>query len=445
MGRFSALSPMSLAFAVPAVVLVAAGAMATWNVTRHSFGAHKPSSPIVEQTYTPPPPSLMVARPPAPSPLETPTVVTKSFPSFTSLHATPSSTTMPTGPIDTISPDTAIVAKVSRSVVEVKGPSANFSGVKVAQGIVTSAGLLDGLDDVAIVLPNGKEVHAHVFRRDPARNLALLETSEPLPSMDVESEGSPSRGDSVLVVGRQIDSKPSVSRGVVLALQFNAVNNVHLILTDAPPVRGLPGAPLLNSKGQLVGLVYREASGGVEGIAVSTIRDFLANKIISPAPVVTPVPTVPALFRGRSTDINLHKSDMPRGFLENKALALGANYSAKVFYIGRLPEEPGAIVISYVTVFPDLKSTAVASPPCRTKAHWTLLPRANAPPIVGQSWTWIDSQGDSSDYNMCVVAMKSNVLVEVEGLYGGGTPPLSPADAIVFQRLLARVMLSRIP
>jgi len=132
------------------------------------------------------------------------------------------------------------------------------------------------LDNIAIRLDDGREIRPVRLWSDPGTDIAVLEIDEP----DVETARLADRdaiqiGDTVLAIGSPFGLSHSVTLGIVsakgrrdLELGEGGVKFQDFIQTDAAINPGNSGGPLVNLRGEVVGLntAIASNSGGSEGI-----------------------------------------------------------------------------------------------------------------------------------------------------------------------------------
>ena len=129
--------------------------------------------------------------------------------------------------------------------------------------IVTNAHVVDGATSVHVLLPGETEPReATVLVSDTARDLALLRIdADALQPAEFAAAGDIRVGDEVAAVGFALglDGDPSVTVGIVSALNRTSADDQkalkNLIQTDAPISSGNSGGPLVNSLGQVVGII----------------------------------------------------------------------------------------------------------------------------------------------------------------------------------------------
>jgi len=178
-----------------------------------------------------------------------------------------------------------IVAKVQPSVVNITVKTADGTGIGTgvilsADGeVVTNAHVVRDAEKVSVLLVGETQPRtAVVLASDVGNDLALLriEGASGLPVAELANPGDVQVGDDVVALGfaLDLDGGPSVTKGIVSALDRTLPidDNVldGLIQTDAAISSGNSGGPLVNSRGQVVGINTAVASSGA---------DFQANGI----------------------------------------------------------------------------------------------------------------------------------------------------------------------
>lgn len=161
---------------------------------------------------------------------------------------------------------------VKPGVVTIKTATGHGSGFFVSSDgfILTNQHVVGGAKTVRVILHSGRELVAEVVRRDPVRDVALLlvgETGfEALPVTFAE----PPVGSTVLVYGtpRFEELSGTLTRGIVSAYRFEKPEG-RLIQSDVTVHGGNSGGPLLDDKGNVIGLTVSgvvDKAGGSIGL-----------------------------------------------------------------------------------------------------------------------------------------------------------------------------------
>jgi serine protease DegQ len=151
------------------------------------------------------------------------------------------------------------------------------SGVLVSSEgfVLTNHHVIQGADDIQVVLADGRRLSASVRGTDPESDLAVLKAeAADLPSMTFAASENLQVGDVVLAIGNPFGLGNTVTLGIVSALGRNylGVNRFEdFIQTDAAINPGNSGGALIDTAGNLVGInstIYSQ-SGGSLGIGFS--------------------------------------------------------------------------------------------------------------------------------------------------------------------------------
>jgi len=168
-----------------------------------------------------------------------------------------------------------------------QGQSSLGSGVIVAeQGLIlTNNHVVNGADEIAVMLPGGKVAEARVVGTDPETDLAVLRVdATSLKPITFADPASVQIGDIVLAVGDPFGVGQTVTQGIVSATGRNrlGINTFeNFIQTDAAINPGNSGGALVDTSGHLVGIntaIYSR-SGGSQGIGFA-IPVSLARQVM---------------------------------------------------------------------------------------------------------------------------------------------------------------------
>lgn len=153
--------------------------------------------------------------------------------------------------------------------------------------IVTSAHVVENMDEVMVTMNDGAVLTGKVVGRDPKTDLAVVRVEGKNLSPVVLGDSDAARiGDPVLAVGNPFGLGNTVTAGIISArsrdIQVGPYDD--FIQTDAAINRGNSGGPLFNAEGQMIGVntAIFSPSGGSVGIAfavpskmVKTVADAL--------------------------------------------------------------------------------------------------------------------------------------------------------------------------
>lgn len=161
------------------------------------------------------------------------------------------------------------------------------SGVIVdADGIVlTNLHILQGLDDITVVLSDGRVFAGLLIGSDQETDLAVVRIpATGLPFLKLNEAPPLKVGDVVLAIGNPFGVGQTVTQGIVSATRRRLANSTlwqNFIQIDAAINPGNSGGALINPFGQLVGVntaVFRANESAV-GIGFSIPADLLAQVV----------------------------------------------------------------------------------------------------------------------------------------------------------------------
>jgi serine protease Do len=156
-----------------------------------------------------------------------------------------------------------IVKRAKPAVVCLKGLNTMGSGFFVTETgvIATNAHVARGDSSLLALLPDNVQLPARVVYIDSDLDIALVKADPPSPGyafpyLVLADVTTVQQGESVLAVGNPGDAMLfSATKGIVSAVgKFPSFGPGTWIQTDAPINPGNSGGPLLNSRGQVVGL-----------------------------------------------------------------------------------------------------------------------------------------------------------------------------------------------
>ncbi len=165
------------------------------------------------------------------------------------------------------------------------------SGVIVSQSgyILTNNHVVEGADDIEVILNDGRHIKGKVIGTDPDSDLAVLKIElDKLPAIVLGNSDAIQVGDQVLAIGNPFGVGQTVTSGIVSALGRNqlGINTFeNFIQTDAAINPGNSGGALVDTNGNLLGIntaIYSR-SGGSMGIGfaipVSTAKLVLEGLV----------------------------------------------------------------------------------------------------------------------------------------------------------------------
>ncbi len=197
-------------------------------------------------------------------------------------------------PLDTV----GLAKAVSPAVVGITSTDSTGesvgSGVCISTGgyVLTNSHVIANPNYITIHLYDGTQVNASLIFDDSVQDVAIVKANATLPYLELADNDQIQVGEDVLAVGTPLSLtlKHTFTKGIVSALNRTLkVSSLageaymqNLIQHDASINPGNSGGPLINSRGQVVGINTLKISGG-EGIGFAipakAIRSLVSNYV----------------------------------------------------------------------------------------------------------------------------------------------------------------------
>jgi serine protease Do len=158
--------------------------------------------------------------------------------------------------------------------------------------ILTNFHVAGGATKIEVVLANGKHYQAKLVGGDPKTDLAVIEipTKEQLPYVTFGDSDKVEVGEWVVAIGHPRGLDQTVTQGIISAKHRRGITDPtsyqDFLQTDAPINPGNSGGPLLNLRGEVIGVnaAIASESGGSEGIGFaipSNIAQHISKLLIA--------------------------------------------------------------------------------------------------------------------------------------------------------------------
>ena len=158
--------------------------------------------------------------------------------------------------------------------------------------ILTNFHVAGGATKIEVVLANGKHYEAKLVGGDPKTDLAVIEipTKEQLPYVTFGDSDKVDVGEWVVAIGHPRGLDQTVTQGIISAKHRRGISDPtsyqDFLQTDAAINPGNSGGPLLNLRGEVIGVnaAIASESGGSEGIGFaipSNIAQHISKLLIA--------------------------------------------------------------------------------------------------------------------------------------------------------------------
>ena len=141
--------------------------------------------------------------------------------------------------------------------------------------ILTNAHVVEGASEVTVTLPDGRTFTGKVLGGDPLTDVAVVKVvASKLPVAPLGDSDKVRPGEWAIAIGNPLGLDNTVTAGIISAIQrTNAVGEgqrVPYIQTDAAVNPGNSGGPLINDRGQVIGIntAIRQAPGAGLSFAI---------------------------------------------------------------------------------------------------------------------------------------------------------------------------------
>ncbi len=217
-----------------------------------------------------------------------------STPVVAQTAAAPSGTTAtPTPVVDGSERVASAAAAIAPAVVQIQTTTGVGSGVIYDKSglVLTVAHVVGSSRQVDVRLADGSTVRGDVVGADKATDIAVvrIDAADVGSVATLATDSEPVVGQLTVAVGSPFGFDQTVTSGIVSAVD-RVVNDVAMVQTDAAINPGNSGGPLVDGRGQVIGLsdVIFTQSGGNEGVGFAIEIDLahlVADQLVAGQPV----------------------------------------------------------------------------------------------------------------------------------------------------------------
>ncbi len=138
--------------------------------------------------------------------------------------------------------------------------------------VMTNAHVIEGADEVYVTLTDKREFKAKVIGSDKRTDVAVVKIeANALPAVRIGDTNRIKVGEWVMAIGSPFGLENTVTAGIVSAKARDTGEEIRFIQTDVAVNPGNSGGPLINMRGEVVGINSQilSRSGGFMGISFS--------------------------------------------------------------------------------------------------------------------------------------------------------------------------------
>jgi serine protease Do len=156
--------------------------------------------------------------------------------------------------------------------------------------IITNRHVVKDAYEIDVTLSDGTTFKGQLLGAGSGTDLAILkiDAGRPLPALEIGNSDDVKVGEKVLAIGNPLGLASSVSAGIVSGIHrsLTSLPQYEFIQTDASINHGNSGGPLINMKGQMIGIdnqIFSDTVGGGSigvGFAIpSNDAQFILNQV----------------------------------------------------------------------------------------------------------------------------------------------------------------------
>src|SRR3989344_175967 len=150
-----------------------------------------------------------------------------------------------------------VIERVIRGVVTISTDTSAGSGFIVHSGgyVVTNQHIIDKARFVTVKTYDGQSYDAQLVGSDASADVALLKITGVFDHINLGNSDEMQIGEKVIAIGNPLGLSFTVTEGIVSALDREGPNGrLNYIQTDVTLNRGNSGGPLINRKGEVIGM-----------------------------------------------------------------------------------------------------------------------------------------------------------------------------------------------
>lgn len=161
------------------------------------------------------------------------------------------------------------ISKSIPSIVKISTDSDTGSAFFIRKNILlTNAHVVGSFSKVQVKLSTGQTIEGTVLQKDPAKDIAIVQVSGNYNHLTFANDVIV--GQTSIALGNPQDMDFSATKGIVSKLNITEFGAAKMFQTDTPINSGNSGGALINSRGEVLGMVTGKLIGefgNIEGMA----------------------------------------------------------------------------------------------------------------------------------------------------------------------------------
>lgn len=183
------------------------------------------------------------------------------------------------------------------------------SGVLVGEAgewILTAAHVVANASEIVVEFYDGRKVSAKTKRVSHTADVALIQLDRPvsdIPPAVIGNSDNVRIGEDIFIIGAPLGLAHSVSRGIISGRHSEKkitsdLKSMEFFQTDAAINQGNSGGPMLNMKGEVVGVVSSilSFSGGFEGLGFAATSNIAKDMLLQRGSIWLGIDALPLNF-----------------------------------------------------------------------------------------------------------------------------------------------------
>lgn len=174
-----------------------------------------------------------------------------------------------------------IIEDAIKSVVTIRTDISQGSGFIISSEgyVVTNAHVMEGAKAAGITTYDGETHSVSLIGENEIMDVILLKIDKSYNPLKLANSDNVQIGEKVIAIGNPLGLQFSVSEGIISAIDRQGTNGINAyIQTDAALNPGNSGGPLIDKKGEVVGINNFKVSGS-ENIGFALESNYLKNII----------------------------------------------------------------------------------------------------------------------------------------------------------------------